>query len=92
MGKPYDERRKRLNLAAYRLRLEGLSNRAIAERIGVDVEQVPGMVLAGSRIVQTLPNAEGTGTSELARASDTGSAQIEKGSPREGPPARGAET
>lgn len=55
MGKPYDERRRTLNLAAHRLRMEGKTNKEIAEQIGVKVERVPGMVLAGSRIAQMMP-------------------------------------
>lgn len=61
MGKPYDERRKSLNLAVHKLRVDGWSNREIAERIGVRVEQVPGMVRTGSRIVQTTPTGAEAG-------------------------------
>lgn len=52
MGKPYNERRRTLNLAAHRLRAEGRTNKEIAEQIGVRIEQVPGMALAGRRIAQ----------------------------------------
>lgn len=74
MGKPYEERRRTLNLAAYRLRSEGKTNKQIAERIGVRIEQVPGMVLAGGRISQTVQPESGIGGAGGAPPSEEGDA------------------